>query len=239
MSISILTRIKRPLVEELNRFRFRLPDDLAMLVNEFADYNGLISAPDISGRRLGVSNNGISKEFRSVINPDKVVTWMDLDGIEEMAGPSSWYNDLEAKACARICCEIRRVAPYKSIAVVTRYAEQRRTVSRYLRQLDLDVRVLTTAGALGTQADVVLFTIVRNNLERRIGAVGSLQDLNVAISRSKEKLIIVGNFDMMLNARPRLYSSGLQMKQNYPQKLAQLVDQKYGEIVEPHPILRK
>jgi superfamily I DNA and/or RNA helicase len=28
---------------------------------------------------------------------------------------------------------------------------------------------------------------------------GTLQDLNVAISRSKEKLIILGNFDMMLN----------------------------------------
>ena len=31
-----------------------------------------------------------------------------------------------------------------------------------------------------------------------MGAAGGLQDLNVAISRSKEKLIILGNFDMML-----------------------------------------
>ena len=61
---------------------------------------------------------------------------------------------------------------------------------------------MTTAGALGTQADIVIFTIVRNNPERWIGAIGALQDLNVAISRSKEKLIIVGSFDMMLNARP-------------------------------------
>lgn len=53
---------------------YRLPDDLAMLVNEFADYHGLTSAPDTSGRRLGVSYNDISKEFRSVINPNKVIT---------------------------------------------------------------------------------------------------------------------------------------------------------------------
>ena len=120
-----------------------------------------------------------------------------------MAVPSSWCNDQEAKACAHLCSEIRRAAPSKSITILTRYAEQRRTISRYLQQLDLGIRVLTTAGALGTQADVVIFTIVRNNLERHIGAIGSLQDLNVAISRSKEKLIIVGSFDMMLNARPR------------------------------------
>jgi len=46
--------------------------------------------------------------------------------------------------------------------------------------------VLTSTGALGTQADVVLFSIIRNNPERIVGAVGSLQDLNVTISRSKE-----------------------------------------------------
>ena len=215
----------------------RLPDKLAMLVNEFADYNGLTSAPDISGRRLEVNNNIIDKEFRNIINPDEVVTWVDLNGVEEMAGPSSWHNDLEARACARICSEIRRIAPSKSITIVTRYAEQRRTISRYLQQLDLGIRVLTTAGALGTQADVVIFTIVRNNLERQIGAIGSLQDLNVAISRSKEKLIIIGNFDMMLNARPRLYNLGSQPKQNFPRKLATLVE-KHGEVVQAPPVLR-
>jgi superfamily I DNA and/or RNA helicase len=32
----------------------------------------------------------------------------------------------------------------------------------------------------------------------QVGVAGTLQDLNVAISRAKEKLIIVGNFGMML-----------------------------------------
>ena len=47
-------------------------------------------------------------------------------------------------------------------------------------------------------ADIVLFSLTRNNPER-IGAHGTLQDINAAISRAKEKLIILGNFDMMLN----------------------------------------
>lgn len=157
--------------------------------------------------------------------------------VNQCRGASSWYNDLEAKTCARISCEIRRVAPSKSITVVTRYAEQRRIVSRYLRQLGLGARVLTTACALGTQDDIVIFTIARNNPERLIGAIGSLQDLNVAISRSREKLIIVGSFDMMLNARPRSYNFGLQAKQNFPRKLAQLIDKKYGEVVEAPSVL--
>ena len=61
-----------------------------------------------------------------------------------------------------------------------------------------DIKV-TTTGALGTQADIILFSLTRNNPKRNVGAAGTLQDINVAISRAKEKLIIVGNFDMMLN----------------------------------------
>ena len=61
------------------------------------------------------------------------------------------------------------------------------------------VKVTTTTGALGTQADIVIFSLVRNNLENNIGAAGTLQDLNVAIFRSKEKLIIIGKFDMMID----------------------------------------
>jgi hypothetical protein len=41
--------------------------------------------------------------------------------------------------------------------------------------------------------------VVKNDPERKVGAAGTLQDVNVAISQAKEKLIIIGNFDMMLN----------------------------------------
>jgi superfamily I DNA and/or RNA helicase len=92
--------------------------------------------------------------------------------------------------------------------------------------------VLTSTGALGTQADVVLFSIVRNNPERIVGAVGSLLDLNVAISRSKEKLIIVGNFEMMLNGYSSSYDMNHRIKQNFSRKLANLVDKKYGDVVQ-------
>ena len=84
----------------------RLPDKLAMLVDEFADYGGLRAAQDIVVRRLKV-NKDIDIEFRSIINPDEVITWADLNGTEEMAGPSSWYNDIESKACVKSCCELK------------------------------------------------------------------------------------------------------------------------------------
>jgi hypothetical protein len=99
---------------------------------------------------------------------------------------------------------------------------------------------LTTTGALGIQVDIVLFSIVRNNPERQIGAVGSLQDLNVAISRSKEKLFIIGSFDMMREGWSKLLTSIEKGRKNISRRLAYLVDHKYGQIVQaPSSILVK
>ncbi len=104
-----------------------------------------------------------------------------------------------------------------------------------------DVKTNTTTGALGTQADIVLFSLVRSNAEKIVGQAGTLQDLNVAISRSKEKLIVVGNHAMMLNGWSRLASNS---KSRYrfgykspSRKLAQLIDSKYGKVVDVPKIL--
>jgi superfamily I DNA and/or RNA helicase len=100
---------------------------------------------------------------------------------------------------------------------------------------DYYTKVTTTTGALGTQADIVIFSLVRNNPERNVGAVGTLQDLNVAISRSKEKLIILGNFDMMLNGWTT--ASSMNHRKSPARNLAQLVELKYGRIIHAPKIL--
>lgn len=209
----------------------RLPDKLSLLVDEFANYGGLRSAPDVANRRLDI-RSPIDSLYKDIIKPEEVITWVDISGNEKMSGPSSWYNDEEARTCAKICLELKRIAPNKSIVVVTRYTEQRRIITRYLKKLGLDIRVLTTTGALGTQADVVLFSIVRNNPEKEIGAIGSLQDLNVSISRSKEKLIIIGSFEMMLNGWSKLPAKTERGRKSLSRKLAYLIEKKYGEIIE-------
>ena len=43
----------------------------------------------------------------------------------------------------------------------------------------MKLKVTTTTGALGTQADIVIFLLVRNNPEKNV-ATDTLQDLNVA-----------------------------------------------------------
>jgi hypothetical protein len=223
------------------RISHRLPDRLSGLVNEFAEYDGLRSAAEIGSRRL-VLDRSPDTEFREIIQPDEVTTWVDINGKEQPIGPSSWANDMEAKACVKICSHLTHITRNnnKSIAVITRFTAQKQIIRRYLQRMGhTDIKVTTTTGALGTQADIVLFSLTRNNPERNVGAAGTLQDLNVAISRSKEKLIILGNFDMMLNGWAGAASSinGRHYLKSPVRKLARLVDLKYGKVIVASPTI--
>ena len=223
------------------RITHRLPDKLSGLVDEFAQYGGLRSSAEVASRRL-VLDQQPDVEYRDIIQPEEVITWVDINGKEQQSGPTSWANDLEAKACAKICKALRAVTK-KSIAIVTRFSEQRRIISKYIQRMGLsDVKTSTTTGALGTQADIVLFSLVRSNAEKIVGQAGTLQDLNVAISRSKEKLIVVGNHAMMLNGWSRLAAGNSKSKYKFgykspARKLAQLIDSKYGKVIDVPKIL--
>jgi superfamily I DNA and/or RNA helicase len=207
---------------------------LSGLVNDFANYGGLRSAPEIASRRL-VLEHMPDVEYRQIIQPDEVVTWVDINGIEQPRGPTSWVNDLEAKACAKICNRLIHLTR-KSIVVITRFTAQKQIIHYYLQKMGHEnIKVTTTTGALGTQADIVLFSLVRNNSERNVGAAGTLQDLNVAISRLKEKLIIIGKFEMMLNGWTT--ASSVSHRKSPARNLAQLIDLKYGKVIDSPQML--
>jgi energy-coupling factor transporter ATP-binding protein EcfA2 len=211
----------------------RLPDKISGLVNEFASYGGLRSAPEVASRRLSLYQIP-DVEYRTIINPEEPITWVDINGPENTIGFSSWSNYTEAKACVKLCKQLLYATKNKSIVIVTRYTGQKTLIANHLRQMDLidRVKVTTTTGALGTQADIVLFSLVRNNDERNVGASGNLQDVNVAISRSREKLIILGNFDMMLNGWSAAPNESLKYGFKSPSRsLARLIEQKYGKVI--------
>ena len=224
------------------RITHRLPDKISGLVNEFAVYGGLRSATDIATRRLTL-HQAPDIEYKSIINPEEPITWGDISGEENTMGFSSWSNDIEAKACVKLCRHLFTITKNKSIVVVTRYTGQKTMIGNYLRQIGLSdkIKVTTTTGALGTQADIVIFSLVRHNQEKNVGAAGNLQDVNVAISRSREKLIILGNFDMMLNGWSALPSeNGLRYGIKSPSRLlARLVDQRYGKVIDAPLILTR
>lgn len=94
----------------------------------------------------------------------------------------------------------------KEVLVITFYKEQRERLeneykARYLTEyainpevnIDNQLRIMTVDACQGTEADWVILSTVRCNRQKSIGFLRNKNRVNVAISRAREKLIIVGS----------------------------------------------
>ncbi|MCA1645129.1 MAG: AAA family ATPase, partial [Chloroflexi bacterium] len=130
------------------------------------------------------------------------VTWVDtraLKGnVESRAGGTSLFNVAEARLVTSITRHLAAHAPPNlTIGVITAYAEQRDLLRRLMgphdwppdRALEID----TVDAFEGREKDIIVLSLVRANRRRDIGFLRLEQRLNVAVSRSRRLIIIVGD----------------------------------------------
>ncbi len=79
----------------------------------------------------------------------------------------------------------------KDIAVIAPYAAQ----VRLLRELSIfeGVEIDTVDGFQGREKEAVLITLVRSNQEGEIGFLADVRRMNVALTRARRKLLVVGD----------------------------------------------
>ena len=100
---------------------------------------------------------------------------------------------------------IEMISPQKieneriDFGIITPYRGQARLIRRLLkmqhffRKLRRHVTVGTVDGFQGQERDVIIISLVRENTEGNIGFLRDLRRMNVAMTRARMKLIIVGN----------------------------------------------
>ncbi|GBG32530.1 Regulator of nonsense transcripts 1-like [Hondaea fermentalgiana] len=118
------------------------------------------------------------------------------NGREERQGRgSSYYNDAEAEIVARLAQNLvqRGVDVAKELIVITFYSGQVRTIATALSRHHIRNVVVSTVDSFqGSEASVVILSFVRANREGRVGFLSDLRRLNVALTRAKHSLILVG-----------------------------------------------
>ena len=93
--------------------------------------------------------------------------------------------------------------------IITPYRSQARLIRRLLkmqhffRRLRRQITVGTVDGFQGQERDVIVISLVRDNAAGQIGFLRDLRRMNVAITRARMKLIIVGNVETL--SRHRFY----------------------------------
>lgn len=175
--------------------QYRMADDIMQFPNqEF--YDGLLQ-----------SDPGV--KYRGILDWDTAVEWVEAGGEEgETLAPDglSRINPVEAELALqtlhnyierigkdRILYErldIGIISPYKGQVHLLRKMLRKDSYWKPLRHL---ISINTVDGFQGQERDIILISMVRQNEQGQVGFLADLRRMNVAITRARMKLIIIGH----------------------------------------------
>lgn len=94
------------------------------------------------------------------------------------------------------------ISPYRAqVRLIRRLLK----MQRFYRRIRQQVSVHTVDGFQGQERDVIIISMVRDNDEGQIGFLGDLRRMNVAITRARMKLIVIGNCETL--SKHRFYNA--------------------------------
>lgn len=202
----------KPEVVTLLKIQYRMNDEIMRFSSDWF-YGGKVeSAPQI--------------KYRSVLDYDHPITWIDTsdkepaDTIEEgedlnfkeqFVGESfGRINKAEAELTLLTLAEYftkigkQRVLEERiDVGIISPYRAQVQYLKKLIKKYEFFkpyrrlISVNTVDGFQGQERDVILISLVRSNDEGQIGFLKDLRRMNVAMTRARMKLIILGNKDTM------------------------------------------
>lgn len=136
----------------------------------------------------------------------KAVTWLDtsmlVDADPEVKVGTSWRSPLECRVVRDTLQQLDFVATSRrkryEVAVIAGYSAQVRALTEAIRDhrsgwAGLDIRINTVDAFQGSEADVCIYSIVRSNDRNDAGFLSEPPRLNVALSRARSLLVLVGD----------------------------------------------
>ncbi len=125
----------------------------------------------------------------------KIIDVISVNGIEQMNKDSkSFYNLKEIETVEETVVDLLKqgILP-DMIGIISPYKAH----VKKLREIFDEIEIDTVDAFQGREKEVIIISLVRSNDECNIGFLADYRRLNVSISRSKYKLIIIGNVDML------------------------------------------
>jgi len=199
----------KPEVVTLLRVQYRMNEQIMRFSSDWF-YGGMVeSAPQI--------------KYRGILDYDNPMMWIDSSELPELAESS--YKVPKEEFVASTFGRINRGEAEQTLQVLedyfTKIGKQRilderidvgiispyRAQVQYLRHLIKKhpffkpyrslISVNTVDGFQGQERDVILISLVRSNEEGQIGFLRDLRRMNVAITRARMKLIILGDVETL------------------------------------------
>ncbi|GMF56671.1 unnamed protein product [Phytophthora fragariaefolia] len=181
----------------------------------------------------------------------------DVDNSREEDMNGSKYNRVEASFCISLCqnmfetCADVRKNKW-SVGFVSPYKEQvrvlRQEITRSGIPTTVSIEVNTVDGFQGREKDVIVFSCVRSSKRGGIGFLRDIRRLNVAITRARFCLYVVGNVNTLVRDETwaALVKSARDRKliirtqgDAFPMVAKRLESEKYRELAEYYKSMHK
>lgn len=157
----------------------------------------------------GSLQNGINSFEREMQNidfpwpaPSRPMFFYCCQGQEEIAGSgTSYLNRSEAAYVERVTtCFLKSGVKPEQIGIITPYEGQRAYLVQYMQyngslhaKLYQEIEIASVDAFQGREKDIIVMSCVRSNERQGIGFLNDPRRLNVALTRAKYGIIIVGN----------------------------------------------
>ena len=129
---------------------------------------------------------------------EEALLFIDTSEVEDnhemhLKDSKSIINNLEADIAINIAKDyLNEGVNEDDIGIISPYADQVKII-----QGKTPVEVKTVDGFQGREKEIIIISTVRSNTHGNIGFLRDLRRLNVAITRAKRKLIIIGNINTL------------------------------------------
>jgi hypothetical protein len=137
---------------------------------------------------------------------DRELVWVDTGAQDEYRDAQrSVANEFEVALCKDITSIIRRRVRKSKLAVIAMYASQVNRLVSALKGIVPPDDIESVDAFEGRESDAVILSLVRSNDRAAIGFLNDPNRVNVAISRAKKLLVIVGDSKTVIGGAPELF----------------------------------
>jgi DNA polymerase III delta prime subunit len=137
---------------------------------------------------------------------DRELVWVDTGAQEEYRdAQKSVANEFEVALCKDITTIIRKRVRKAKLAVIAMYNSQVNRLVSSLKGIVPPDDIESVDAFEGRESDGVILSLVRSNERAAIGFLNDPNRVNVAISRAKKLLVIVGDSKTVIGGAPELF----------------------------------
>ena len=198
LGVTLMERIveTHPEAVTLLKIQYRMNDDIMRFSSNYFYDGQLESAPEV--------------KFRGILDLDRPMEWIDtseLDVKEEFVEESygrinkaeavltldtlqQYFERISKQRLLDERIDIGIISPYRAQVQYLRHLLMKHEFFKPFRR---QISINTVDGFQGQERDIIVISLVRSNDEGQIGFLRDLRRMNVAITRARMKVIILGS----------------------------------------------